>query len=111
MSSHRLYNMILVVVVATSAAAAFSPSNLLARLPARLLSSSSNAIDDFDDFAEFSSTQLAPSSVADNDNDDSFLSSLQSRVRQVQERSDKLVSGTYPPPPIHPSIQSKRSNE
>jgi hypothetical protein len=67
---------------------------------------SSNNVDvdnhDFDDFAEFSSTQLASSSsdnVVDNDSkvtdDDSFLSSLQSRVQQVKDQSKKLV-GEFP---------------
>jgi hypothetical protein len=60
----------------------------------------SGVIDDFDDFADFSSTQLAPSEdkkgggVAGDD--DPFLSSLQSRLKQVQERSDKLVSVPRP---------------
>lgn len=46
-------------------------------------------INDFDDFAEFSSTQLQQAD--DNSNSgDTFLSSLQSRVKQVEEDSNKL---------------------
>ena len=76
-------------------------------------SSSSNAMNDYDDFADFSSTQLAPISsysssssssddterggdaMAGNGNGDvvdPFLASLISRVREVREKSDRLVS-------------------
>jgi hypothetical protein len=76
-------------------------------------SSSSNAMNDYDDFADFSSTQLAPMSsqsssssmsddagrgggvTAGNGNgnvDDPFFSSLISRVREVREKSERLVS-------------------
>ena len=78
-----------------------SPPSLL-RTPTSLLADSSlfpdgnNNSNDFDDFAEFSSTQLASSTSnydqqgSNSDDDDSFLSSLQSRVQQVQDQSNKL---------------------
>ena len=80
-----------------------SPPSLL-RTPTSLLADSSlfqpdgnNNSNDFDDFAEFSSTQLASSTSNydqqgsnSDDDDDSFLSSLQSRVQQVQDQSNKL---------------------
>ncbi|KAL3807071.1 hypothetical protein ACHAXA_011005 [Cyclostephanos tholiformis] len=75
----------------------------------RLLSSSSstNAMNDFDDFADFSSTQLAPmlsssyssddekhgvakTNNGEGDDIDPFLASLQSRVREVREKSVRL---------------------
>ncbi|KAL3777916.1 hypothetical protein ACHAW5_007822 [Stephanodiscus triporus] len=103
------YVIFFVVVVALAAAAAFSTSNPLARphtsssgIPPRLLSSApKSAIDDYDDFAEFSSSSsstpydenegiVADDHDHDDDDDDPFLSSLQLRVRQVRERSDRL---------------------
>ena len=78
-----------------------SPTSLL-RTPTSLLADSlfpdgNNNSNDFDDFAEFSSTQLASSTSnyydkqgSNSDGDDSFLSSLQSRVQQVQDQSNKL---------------------
>ena len=99
-------------LAASSVVAAFSPSRLqhaqqssppsLLRTPTSLMADSSlfpdgnNNSNDFDDFAEFSSTQLASSTSnydkqgSNNDDDDSFLSSLQSRVQQVQDQSNKL---------------------
>ena len=101
-------------LAASSVVAAFSPSRLqhaqqsshssLLRTPTSLLADSSlfpdgnNNSNDFDDFAEFSSTQLASStsnydkqgSNSDGEDEDSFLSSLQSRVQQVQDQSNKL---------------------
>lgn len=64
-------------------------------------SSSSSGVNDFDDFADFSSTKLTSSNdddvnVAGGDiggdggGEDSFLSSLQSRMEQVQDQSNRL---------------------
>ena len=96
----------MIVLVATSAAA-FSPSQRMRsvsrshcaspssfRSPSCLFSeTNSSSSNDYDDFAEFSSTQLT-SSNDDAEDSDSFLSSLQSRVQQVQDQSNTLVS-TY----------------
>ena len=97
------------LAVEKSAIHHLSPSSL--RTPTSLLADSSlfpdgnnnnNNSNDFDDFAEFSSTQLASSTSTSNDDakqqggrnsdddGDSFLSSLQSRVQQVQDQSNKL---------------------
>ena len=120
----QLNNMIMVTLptctlflALSSVVAAFSPSRsqyqlqhaqqssppFLLRTPTSLLADSSlfqpdgnNNSNDFDDFAEFSSTQLASSTSnydqqgSNSDDDDSFLSSLQSRVQQVQDQSNKL---------------------
>jgi len=94
-----------ICAAAATSAAAFTPPNLAPPSPSVRTGRNSGdkrsvlwsgAIDDFDDFADFSSTQLAQSDdkrgggVAGGD--DPFLSSLQSRLKQVQERSDSLVS-------------------
>lgn len=93
------------LLVAATLSTAFTPSPPCAavRYANHILFSSKtdNNVDshDFDDFAEFSSTQLASSSIVvnnSNGNDgDSFLSSLQSRVQQVQHQSNKLVCVFY----------------
>lgn len=94
------------LLMAATTSTAFTPSpyppSAAVRCEKYILfsSNSNNNIDnhDFDDFAEFSSTQLASSSssmVDNNSDDDSFLSSLQSRVQQVQHQSNKLVSTFY----------------
>eukprot|EP00579_Thalassiosira_antarctica_P000929 CAMPEP_0201866088 /NCGR_PEP_ID=MMETSP0902-20130614/777_1 /ASSEMBLY_ACC=CAM_ASM_000551 /TAXON_ID=420261 /ORGANISM="Thalassiosira antarctica, Strain CCMP982" /LENGTH=364 /DNA_ID=CAMNT_0048390979 /DNA_START=103 /DNA_END=1197 /DNA_ORIENTATION=- len=91
----------MIVLVATSAAA-FSPSQRMNsvsrshcaspssfRSPSCLFSETNSSSNDYDDFAEFSSTQLT-SSNDDAEEADSFLSSLQSRVQQVQDQSNTL---------------------
>lgn len=64
------------------------------RSPTSLFSeanSSDSTSNEFDDFGEFSSTQLASSTDEESSHgDDPFLSSLQSRVQQVQDQSNKL---------------------
>jgi hypothetical protein len=114
MRSIRLCHAICTAAAAASAAA-FSPSIVAPPSPSMQRGNSadclfSGAIDDFDDFADFSSTQLAPSddkrgAVAGGD--DPFLSSLQSRLKEVHDRSDKLVSG--PPPASYLYVQKSRS--
>lgn len=94
-----------VIFMAVTSAVAFAPSarecmNIHApstfRSPSHLYSETNDSdINDFDDFAEFSSTQLISSNddavTDDGDGDgDSFLSSLQSRVQEVQDQSNKL---------------------
>ena len=118
MGSLRLFYAI--CAAAATLAAAFSPPNLAPpsdsvrrgrNLADRLFS---GAIDDFDDFADFSSTQLAPSDVKKGGGvaggDDPFLSSLQSRLKQVQERSDKLVSAP-PRPTNNVNVERTRASE
>ena len=106
MGSLRLFYAI--CVAAAASAAAFSPPNFAPPSPSSVRRGRnsvdrlfSGAIDDFDDFADFSSTQLAPSDDKNGGGvaggDDPFLSSLQSCLKQVQERSDKLVSVVPPP--------------
>ena len=96
---------ICIVVTAVASATAFAPSRWGAAPPrcrsvdapsssSRLHSeaTSGGGGNEFDDFAEFSLTQLTSSS--DNsagDGGDTFLSSLQSRVQQVQDQSNRLV--------------------
>lgn len=84
-----------VVVMATSAAAFTAtqctrdPSRSSPfRISSSLSSDAENSSHEFDDFAEFSSTQLTSSDDAGGD--DPFLSSLQSRVQQVQETCNTL---------------------
>eukprot|EP00571_Detonula_confervacea_P005133 CAMPEP_0172327920 /NCGR_PEP_ID=MMETSP1058-20130122/60080_1 /TAXON_ID=83371 /ORGANISM="Detonula confervacea, Strain CCMP 353" /LENGTH=372 /DNA_ID=CAMNT_0013045009 /DNA_START=85 /DNA_END=1203 /DNA_ORIENTATION=- len=60
------------------------------RSSSRLFSETNDSTNDFDDFAEFSSTQLSNDDAATDDGGDSFLSSLQSRVQQVEDQSNKL---------------------
>lgn len=100
MGSLRLFYAI--CAAAATSAAAFTPPNLAPPSPSVRRGRNSGdksvlwsgAIDEFDDFADFSSTQLAPSEEKNGGgvagDDDPFLSSLQSRLKQVQERSDKL---------------------
>mmetsp|Transcript_11282 Transcript_11282/g.24431 ORF Transcript_11282/g.24431 Transcript_11282/m.24431 type:complete len:368 (+) Transcript_11282:158-1261(+) len=95
-----------VMFAAAASAAAFSPSRARStrcecgsrplcappssvRTPGRLHSEANSDSNEFDDFADFSSTQLTSSDDAAND-DESFLSSLQSRVQEVQDQSNKL---------------------
>jgi len=86
-----------------AAATAFSPSHWITtshhrvaspRSPTGIFSeanSSDSASNEFDDFGEFSSTQLASSTDEESSHaDDPFLSSLQSRVQQVEDQSNKL---------------------
>lgn len=106
MGSLRLFYAI--CAAAATSAAAFTPPNLAPPSPSVRRGRNSGdksvlwsgAIDEFDDFADFSSTQLAPSEEKNGGgvagDDDPFLSSLQSRLKQVQERSDKLVSVPRP---------------
>mmetsp|Transcript_30703 Transcript_30703/g.56251 ORF Transcript_30703/g.56251 Transcript_30703/m.56251 type:complete len:368 (+) Transcript_30703:63-1166(+) len=91
------------ILVAATSAAAFSPSQLRTcyisscctssshRMPNCIFSSKvdTDSSDDFDDFAEFTSTQLS-SSEEDVKDDASFLSDLQSRVQEVEDKSNKL---------------------
>mmetsp|Transcript_11809 Transcript_11809/g.20533 ORF Transcript_11809/g.20533 Transcript_11809/m.20533 type:complete len:373 (-) Transcript_11809:87-1205(-) len=101
MPSPRPSPSIIFVVTTLVSAVAFSPSmcrrtiqlrpTLSVRSPSRLFSGiNNNNGNDFDDFAEFSSTQLTSSNDDCNNDDASFLSSLQSRVQQVNEQSNKL---------------------
>lgn len=91
-----------IVVMATSTAA-FSTTQCLSdaarchtrgatsspfRISSGLSSDADDSSHEFDDFAEFSSPQLASSEDAAGD--DPFLSSLQSRVRQVEETCNTL---------------------
>ncbi|KAL7539407.1 hypothetical protein ACHAXR_009271 [Thalassiosira sp. AJA248-18] len=110
----KLLHLSMLLVAATSSSsptAAFSPSQQMRsaasysriiclerrvqssssfrRSPSHLFSESASNNNDFDDFAEFSSTQLSTESD-EGDHNDSFLSSLQSRVQQVQDDSNKL---------------------
>ena len=109
----KLNSICTIFVAAASSAAAFSPSSQpmtrsvankkflpapssssytkTIRSPSRLHSSSDEVVNDFDDFAEFSSTQLQ-NNEEDNGGGDTFLSSLQSRMQQVQNESNRLVS-------------------
>ena len=123
MRSLRLFYAI--CAAAATSAAAFTPPNLAPPSPSVRTGRNSGdksvlwsgAIDDFDDFADFSSTQLAQSDdkkgggVAGGD--DPFLSSLQSRLKQVRERSDSLVS-VFPPRPTNKylnNVERTRASE
>jgi len=116
------------ILFVATLAAAFSPSRLTRSVsrshcdrapfscpsPSCLFSETNSSSNDFDDFAEFSTTQLT-SSNDDARCDDSFLSSLQSRVQQVEDESNKLplmVLDTMLPRQIlqiqiqHPTLKS-----
>lgn len=87
-----------IILALARSAAAFSPVRTVSKYihaPSSFFRPSSrlftdNSSSDFDDFAEFSSTQLTSSNEEASDDDDSFLSSLQSRVQQVADQSNTL---------------------
>ena len=94
MALMKLLCTIIVAAAAASSAAAFSQPmryNGVRRSSSRL-GSSDEMVNEFDDFAEFSSTQLQNNEEEDNgDTSSSFQSSLQSRMQQVENGSNKLV--------------------
>ena len=89
-----------IIIAVAASAQAFSPSqpstcmrssHLAPNNPLFSAETSGGGSNDFDDFAEFSSTQLTSDDTAEGDDSDTFLCSLQSRVQQVEEQSNILV--------------------
>lgn len=113
-----------VVLASVASAAAFSPSQLMRmishqaqhapttsyRSQSCLFADGNNSSNDFDDFAEFASTQLT-SSEDDAASDENFLSSLQSRLQEVEDQSNKLplmiLDTMLPRQILHIQIQHK----
>ena len=110
-SAARFFCLVAVAIVLASSSEAFSFSAQTAR-PTRCSSttsifsevSSGGVPEEYDDFANFSSAQLTSSSItspsdtaadvtssaSNNNEEDTFLSSLQSRLQQVEENSTRL---------------------